>query len=360
VINEVLAEYAEANARQFDDRENTVGSSEIGQCARKVFYTKNAGDRVYGVDSDEDYVAGWGAALRGTLFENFFWMPAMRARYGDNLKFAGKEQQTFILEFLSATPDGLVINQPRNAFAEFGIDDISTGGCFVTEAKTIDSRIKLVEPRPEHVFQIHVQIGLIRELTPYRPEYGVISYANASFLDDVIEFAVHFDPKVFEHAKRRAALIMTARQADELKAEGWITGGKECEHCPYTHACNTIRHDVPNRPPQEPLDPQFIAEISDLGNEVKDRRATLKTATEELRDIEHDIRERLRAKGVREITGDGIVVSWTSVKGRPSYDWKGIREAAAQAGVDLDAYVTVGDMSSRLDVRATRKSQQKI
>ena len=107
MIAEALATYAKATARTFEGREDTVGASEIGQCARKVFFAKNAGDRVYGVASDEDWVDTRGAALRGGLIEDHFWVPALRARFGDKLQFAGDEQKTFISEFLSATPDGL-------------------------------------------------------------------------------------------------------------------------------------------------------------------------------------------------------------------------------------------------------------
>ena len=99
MIAETLALYAKATVRTFEGRENSVGASEIGQCARKVFFAKNAGDRVYGVASDEDWVDTWGPALRGRLIEDHFWVPALRARFGDKLKFAGDEQKTFISDF---------------------------------------------------------------------------------------------------------------------------------------------------------------------------------------------------------------------------------------------------------------------
>ena len=50
MIEQILAEFAEVTGRQFADRQNTIGASEIGQCARKIFFAKNAGDRIYGVD----------------------------------------------------------------------------------------------------------------------------------------------------------------------------------------------------------------------------------------------------------------------------------------------------------------------
>jgi hypothetical protein len=107
------------------------------------------------------------------------------------------------------------------------------------------------------------------------------------------------------------------------------------------------------QPIAEAPDPQFVAEISDLAREAKARRALVDAAISDLREIEHDIRERLRAKGVRRIDGEGIAVNWSSVKGRPSYDWPKIREAAAAAGVDLAQFGTVGDPTDRLTIRIT-------
>src|SRR6516164_599378 len=101
---EVLAAYADTMRRPLTDRENTVGASEIGQCARKVFYSKRAGER------DPDFTDTGGAALRGHIFERHFWTRALRARFRRKLLFAGKGQQTFTSGFLSATPDGLLIN----------------------------------------------------------------------------------------------------------------------------------------------------------------------------------------------------------------------------------------------------------
>ena len=72
MIAEALAEYAKATARNFLGRENSVGASEVGQCARKIFFAKNVGDSVYGAACDEDYADPWGATLRGRLFEDHF------------------------------------------------------------------------------------------------------------------------------------------------------------------------------------------------------------------------------------------------------------------------------------------------
>ena len=357
MISEALAAYAKATARTFEGRENSVGASEVGQCARKVYFGKNAGDPVHGVASDQDHADPWGAALRGRLFEDHFWLPALRAHFGAKLRYAGDEQRTLVSGFLSATPDGLLIDQPRNALAAFGIVDVGGDHSIVVECKTIDPRTRLDEPKPEHVFQTITQLGLLRELTPHRPEWAVISYTNASFLDDVVEFPIRFDPTVFENAKRRAAAIVTAQTPSELKPEGWIAGGRECEFCSFTTACGVIRHAVPTQATSEPPDAQFVAEIAELAREHTRRRTIAEAALTGQRELEHDIRKRLWVKGLRRVAGDGVSVTWSAVKGRPSYDDKRIREAAAEAGVDLAQYETAGEPTDRLVIRVAGQSR---
>jgi hypothetical protein len=360
VIAEALAQFAKATARVFEGRENTVGASEVGQCARKIFFVKNSSDQAYGVASDEDYADAWGAALRGRLFEDHFWIPALRARHGDRLLYAGDDQRTLVSGFLSATPDGLLIDQPPNALAALAIEDIGGDSSIVVECKTIDPRARLDGPKSDHAFQAIVQIGLIRELTSHRPEVAVISYANASFLDEVVEFAIRFDPNVFDTAKRRATGIVTATAAGELKPEGWIAGGKECEFCPFTKACGVIRHAMPTKPQTEPPDSQFVAEIVDLAREAKGRRRIMEAATADLRAIEYDIKERLRTKNLRRVESNDVPVVWSPVKGRLSYNMPAIREAAEKLGLDLAEYETVGEPTDRLVIRIAAQSRSAV
>jgi hypothetical protein len=356
MIAAALTAYANATARAFEGRENSVGASEVGQCSRKVFFAKNESDPIYGASSDTDYANPWGAALRGRLLEDHFWVPALQARYGNKLRYAGGEQQTLTSGFLSATPDGLLIKQPVDALAALGVADIGGDHSIVVECKSVDPRTKLDAPRPEHAFQAVVQLGLFCELTPHRPQWAAIAYINASFPDDVVEFPVQFDAAVFANAKRRAAQIITAQSPAELKPEGWIAGGRECEFCSFTKACGVIRHAVPTQPVAEPPDRQFVAEIADLARDAKHERLEAETATTALREIEHEIKERLQSKGLRRIEGDGVSVIWAPVKGRPAYNMKAIREAAAKAGIDLAEYQTVGEPSDRLTIRVAGQS----
>jgi hypothetical protein len=142
----------------------------------------------------------------------------MRARYGARLKYAGSEQQTLVWDFLSATPDGLLVDLPASVLNPLGIADL--GGDHSLVIETADPRTKLDEPKPEHVFQVITQTGLFREVTPHRPDYALIAYTDASFWDEVTEFAVRFDPEVFQTAKNHAARIMTETAVGTPQLEG--------------------------------------------------------------------------------------------------------------------------------------------
>jgi hypothetical protein len=143
---------------------------------------------------------------------------------------------------------------------------------------------------------------------------------------------------------------MTAQAPEELNPEGWIAGGDECAYCPFTDACGRMRHAVPTGAVAEQPDPQFMAEVADLARAAKLQRRDAEAATVRLREIETKIRERLRSRSLRRVVGDGVSVVWSSVKGRPSYDWPAIREAAEKAGIDISQFETTGEPTDRLTV----------
>jgi hypothetical protein len=344
IIKKTLDAYALSSNRAFaTDRMNTVGASEVGQCARKIFWVKNEDDTAHGAPRDEGYVDSWGARARGTIFENHFWEPALRERFGERLKFAGAEQKTFMDGFLSATPDGMVVDLTPEERAEIGVDT----DCANFECKTSDPRTNLTEAKGPNVFQTQVQMGMIREGTEYRPTHAILSYTDASFWSDVKEFVIPFDPALYETAKQRAVTIMTATNAADLKPEGWIAGGKECNYCPFTKACGIERRNLPFQD-IAPVDPQFAEEITQLARQLKVFEAARDGCDQSFRDLQETIKARLREKNVKKIPG---VVSWSPVKGRAGYDNKAIKQAAIDAGVDISKFETQGEPSDKLVIQ---------
>ena len=338
MIKDTLAKYVESTTKVWKhDRTKTVGASEVGACARKTAWVKQSEKH------DAGFTDSWGARVRGNVIEGHFWHPALKKRFGKNLMYAGSKQRSIMAPPLSATPDGLVCGLKPDALKHLGIKDIESD-CVLVECKTIDPRVNLVKEKEENAYQVQVQLGIVRDKTKHKPTYALISYIDASFWNEILEFPVKFDPSVYATAKARADKILTA-DPKSLPPEGWIAGGKECEWCPFTKPCGVIRRSVPER--EAAADPQFVAEIHDACAEVSAITGRIEALEYQKREKEQAIKDRLRQKGVRKIPR---VVVWSAIKGRQAYDNVAIREAAAKAGVDVESYSTVGEPTDRLQI----------
>lgn len=118
---------------------------------------------------------------------------------------------------------------------------------------------------------------------------------------------------------------------------------------PFTKACGIERRAIPNG--NDCADPQFAAEMRELALAYKARQADVDAAEARLRESQHTIKERLRAKQLRRVVGNDFSVTWTPVKGRQGYDLKALSSAAAAAGVGVQEFETSGTPGDRLDVR---------
>jgi CRISPR/Cas system-associated exonuclease Cas4 (RecB family) len=354
IVQPALQAHAEAQIKNFfKTRRHTqahyVGASEIGLCLRRIKFAKlipGGG----GTDS-------WGASQRGKTFEDHFWVPAMRKRYGKNLLYSGKSQKSLVYGQLRATPDGLLVRQPRDALKDLHVDDIGPSCEIVLDCKTIDPRINLSTPKVEHEFQSQIQMALLRLTTKHRPDYAVISYVNASFYDDVVEFAIKYDASVYETAKKRAADIKKAKVAGDLPPEGWIAGGKECEYCPFVITCQAIRGDVPKISKASNIDRGLLDTIVKLAREEKSWAAKASEIEAEQHKMQHAIKELLKAHGLNKVEHDGVMVIWSPVKGRISFDMPALRAAAAKLGLNVQNFETVGDPTDRLTITDRSKNK---
>jgi hypothetical protein len=341
-VKSMLHAYAAGLTKDWShDRLSTVGASEIGQCLRKTAFAKSE------APGDSDYVDRFGARLRGELIESAYVVPGLRASLpkGVELLYAGDEQQTLVDGYLSATPDGLLTGVARDCLAHLGITDIGSD-CLALEIKSIDPRVDLKIEKPEHSFQTQCQMGLFRHAGQHRPEYALICYIDASFLDDVREFAVKFDERIYQAAHARAFRVMDTLGPLDLPPEGKLSGGKECQYCPWSSHCAAIT--VAGIPKDDkPLGDNAVAALKALRDEERQRAAAKDDAEAKHLTSRHDIEEFLRANGVRGYKAADWAVSWFSVKGRETVDIK----AAEAAGIDLSAFKSTGSPSARLNVK---------
>ncbi len=342
MLTEILNTYVNKTQKTWKhDRMQTVGASEIGGCARRTWYIKNA--EVH----DKDHLNRWGASRRGDLIEQHLVVPALRKRFGKKLLWAGKEQRTFAKRHLSATPDGLLTGLKSDALKHLGIKDLGSN-CVLVEIKSIDPRANLDKEKHQHRMQAITQLGLVRLLTKYRPNYCLLVYVDASFHDDITEFVIAFDQRVFDIAQARASKILLAKFPKDLQPEGYIAGGSECEHCPFKDPCGIERHMLPSEKfKDKPVDPQRIAEMTDLCKQAQIYEAHEEQFAASRKRMHELIRERLREWDIRKVPG---VVTLSSVKGRMSWNNEDLRKAATAAGVDVETFIRYGEPTTRLTI----------
>lgn len=328
-IRDIIHRYAATLGKQWShDRSATVGASEIGQCARKTWFVKHDAPR------DPDYVETWGARFRGDLIENHFWLPALRSRLpgGVRLLYAGEEQETLIDGYLSATTDGLLVWPDEY--------------CINLDCKSIDPRIDLQKEKTEHSFQVQVQMGLIRHCTPHQPDQSILSYINASFFDDVREYVIRWNPRIYRAAQARARDIMTARDPLDLPPEGKMAGGGECHYCAWASHCAAVT--VAGIPTSDStLDDDAANELKAMRNIERELAAAKETAAEEHARAQEDIKRFLRQANVRRHKGDGWSVSYSPTSGKTTLDIAAIDAA----GIDLSPFYKPGKSGERLTVR---------
>lgn len=336
IIKDAVLDFGGKYSKKFaHDRTKTVGASEIGQCARRVRWSKIE-------PSAPGNRSGWGAALRGNFIEDQLWYPAMKAAYGQRLIYAGPQQTTFVEGTISATPDGLVQKLTAAEKKEIG----TKANEVLVECKSIDPRVNLTEEKRENHFQVQVQLGLIRKKTKFRPTHAIISYINASFVDDITEFVVEYDHSLFGRAQERADMIMAAPSAEKLKPEGIIAGKKECNYCPYFERCGMTRRDlVPDF--LKEASPKLKTEIIKLAKMVKKLRENAKASEQSAKSIEQEMREKLGVEGVRSIEN---VVRWSTFGGRSSYDMVAMKAAAEKLGLDIEQFKKSGTPGDQFSI----------
>lgn len=326
-----ISEYLKSTNKTWaHDRTATIGASEIGQCARRVWFVKNE------AQADPDYVDSRGASTRGDLIEKYVWLPALlkwAAENGATVLSAGDEQETIADGYLSATCDAIV--------------KLADGTVILRECKSIDPRVILTAPKPEHKAQVQTQLGAVTNAGLYQPAYAVIDYIDASFVDRVTSFDIAPDPTIYTNARKRALLIMDATDPLQLRPEGKMAGGKECDYCPFSSHCASVQADgVPARTAPVLADNALqalaasVAKVDAASLAEKQAKATKAEAQEE-------IKELLRAHSAHRVDAETFSVSWATVKGRESLDLK----AAKAAGFDPAPFMKEGDPSERLTVK---------
>lgn len=321
------------------DRSKTLGASETFACLRRAWFEK------FSPELKQERPLGM--AERGNILEKHFVVPTLQRIFGvDNCLYMGDDQESFIFGKSSATPDGLIINQPRDILAEYGIDDILVDH-FVVEIKTFDPRANLHEEKTVHFGQSQMQLGMYHALTPYRPEYAVILYVNCNELDDVRPFVVKRDPNIFKMGQDRGGRLYAASDAYDLRAEGAYSD--QCKHCPFVEACRDA--EVKRYPSDSALQPpEIVAEFAELANQYDEASKDAKRAEGEKKSIAETIKRKLVDVGTRGIDDPYFKITYSKMDGKETLDTDAIEAYLKTQGKTLDDFRRTGGDYTRLTV----------
>jgi hypothetical protein len=200
------------------NRKLSVGASEIAKCLRMTRYAKDELIAV-GKSKPRPNPSG-GFMLRGSVMEDAYIAPFMQKMLeadGYTVEYMGENQESFLsqeTDFLTATPDGKASKGKEK---------------FLLEYKSLDPRTNLTEPKPENVFQCHVQMALTGVRT-----FVYLCYINASDWFDIKVFKIPYDKKVYELAVKRANMVRD-KKVLKLPKEGLMTDS--CKFCKYKIMC---------------------------------------------------------------------------------------------------------------------------
>lgn len=337
-FRQAFIDVIEANQREWShDRSFTLGASEAFGCLRRSWYLKHDPDKA------DPELMSMGAAARGNLIEDHHVVPCLRQIFGEeNVLYAHHDQESFVLGLNSATPDSLIINQPRDILAKYGIEDMG-GDCFATEIKSFDPRMSIQEEKAIHKGQGIIQLGMFRELTPYKPDFCVVLYTNAADLYDVRPFVVEYDEQVWNVSKQRAKMVFDATDPYELRAEGMHTD--QCRYCPFIAACRGAEAAA-HVNAESGLTPDEEDRLDVMAAVYRQALADEKVAKQNKSEASEDIKRFLNACGTKKAKTGAFRVSHAKMDGKETLDYGKLRAD----GINPDDYKKVGAPFTRLNV----------
>ncbi|AMO44138.1 hypothetical protein vBRpoSV10_80 [Ruegeria phage vB_RpoS-V10] len=338
------------------DRSKSIGASEAFGCMRKSWFGKRG--KEFGFNKDPEYKESWGAVRRGDIIENFQVVPAVEEglrRRGLDLIMAGSGQDTIVDGVVSATLDGLIITQdgsklPSDFLAYYGIDNIDADSV-VLEMKSFDPRINITEPKAIHEGQTQMQMGLIRQTTDYKPDYAVVIYINASWLDDIRCYVVEYDDSVFNIGKMRAEKVFEAEDPALLPAEGKLDG--MCAYCPFKRSCDEVsvgrvpeKRKALSKKEVDNQDSYLVQQLDEMVREHKVLKSEEKALKRKVEESNEAIRQTLIQSNQSRAVGNGWKVSYTTIAGRKTLS----KEKIEEAGLDPEDFMNEGSGYEKLTV----------
>ena len=281
------------------DRSKYIGSSDIGQCLKKSYFSKTIGENH---KLKQLLIFERGHVAEGIVRNGLLNHPA---------KPSFKEQ----VEISGLTPDTKFIKTHIDFLVEFPNEDV------VIECKSISSLID--SARESWVYQVQLQLGLLQQRSKRRVRGLIVAFDLNT--GDAFEFDVLPNKGLYDTAIKRANRLWQAVQNKE-EPEGEI--GNLCSFCTFKDQCNTLRKNGTKMP----------SEIEAMALRVKE----LLSKEKEIKALKSNLKSFMEISDCKKLIGENITISMIDRKGTPKVSLNELRkkypEIANKVTVETSGY----------------------
>ncbi|RDU66487.1 Dna2/Cas4 domain-containing protein [Helicobacter equorum] len=285
----------EETKKHLGDRTTYIGSSDIGQCPRKVFFSKNM-PQEHSLQQNMIF-------LRGHLAENIIkaGFSGNKIQFEEQFEVEGKDQYRFVrthIDFL------IHLNEEEK---------------IIVECKSVNTIPKT--PYESWVLQTQLQMGLLKE-NNFPIKRGIIAVINVN-TGELEAFELQFSQELFNVALKRAEMLWEALKNNR---EPFPEKGNLCSYCQVKASCPALKG--------ENL-PEELEVLAVTYNELQKQQ---KSTSNEVDAIKKQIIDFMSATGIHKAKVNNLMVSYSVQKGKVLIDQKALKEKFPEIYESLKTY----------------------
>jgi CRISPR/Cas system-associated exonuclease Cas4 (RecB family) len=296
-VEEILPTLCSLNSGQVTEgRDETVGGSEIKDCMLKVVLNKLHGSEAFAFTTLAKFFRGhrqeeFNAPIHRLIAaeDGVSWAPQVRVVHRDHPE-------------LRAHVDNVYFVSPNGTLEE------ATHICVIEEK---NAKVVPDTPHDNHVFQLHYQMGLLKNNFPQAEVVGQIYGTDLNGEHTDFDMLARYQPAVAED------LFLRGRQIMEHVRSGTLPDPEAnllCGFCPHLSSCPSW---------VDPKQPPMAAEIQHAAKRYKELGDTIKRLNSEKDKLKDQLIATLTAQNRNWFKGQidtGVFVRVTEMPGRVTYD----------------------------------------
>lgn len=236
------------------DRSKYVGASDIGHCLEKAYLSKTLGE----THLLKQQIIFQRGHIGEEIIRNGLLNTTETINFREQVEAKGIEE---INSFIASHID-FVIDFPNEHV--------------VVECKTISSALPDNQPRQSWIYQVQLQIGLLRATTDKKCDRGKIIAMNLN-TGEAHEFDVVFNELLYNVAIQRANILWEAVQT-KTAPKGEVSD--LCGFCSFRTQCQTLKRGAVELPEEVEAIAQRVKEHAAIEKSIKADKQNLKAFLE--------------------------------------------------------------------------------